>query len=94
MKINNRKVFQAIQFAVFLGVSIFLFFRKVNGSGAENTSDVKLISFAVWLGFYLFALALEYGIRFLAAIIKKGNKDLKLIAANKIMLFNIEQIFC
>lgn len=70
MKTNNRKVFQAIQFAVFLGVSIFLFFRKVDGSGAENTSDVKWISFAVWLGFYLFALALEYGIRFLAAIIK------------------------
>lgn len=30
---------------LFLGVSIFLFFRKVEGSGAENKADVKLIKF-------------------------------------------------
>ena len=53
------------------GVSIFLFVRQVDGSGAENTLDVKLISFAVWLGFYLCLLALEYGIRFLCVIRKK-----------------------
>ena len=71
MKINKWKVFQVIQFVLFLTVSIFLFLRKVDGSGAENTTDVKLISFAVWLGFYLFLLALEYGIRFLCVIRKK-----------------------
>ena len=70
MKINKWKVFQVIQFVLFLTVSIFLFVRKVDGSGAENTTDVKLISFAVWLGFYLFLLALEYGIRFLCVIRK------------------------
>ena len=65
MKNNKWRIFQVVQFILFLGVSLILFFRKVDGSGAENTTEVKLISFAVWLGFYLFLLALEYGIRFL-----------------------------
>lgn len=71
VKVSGWKVFQIIQFIIFAGVSIFLFVRQVDGSGAENTLDVKLISFAVWLGFYLFLLALEYGIRFLCIIRKK-----------------------
>ena len=71
VKVSGWKVFQIIQFIIFAGVSIFLFVRQVDGSGAENTLDVKLISFAVWLGFYLFLLALEYGIRFLCVIRKK-----------------------
>lgn len=75
MKINKWRVFQTIQFVLFLGVSIFLFFRKVDGSGAENTTDVKWISFAIWLGFYLFLLALEYGIRFLTVIRKRAYKN-------------------
>ena len=58
MKVSGWKIFQIIQFIIFAGVSIFLFVRQVDGSGAENTTDVKLISFAVWLGFYLFLLAL------------------------------------
>ena len=72
MKVNGWKVFQIIQFIIFAGVSVFLFVRQVDGSGAENTTDVKLISFAIWLGFYLFLLALEYGIRFLTVIRKKA----------------------
>ena len=75
MKINKWRVFQTIQFVLFLGVSIFLFFRKVDGSGAENTTDVKWISFAIWLGFYLFLLALEYGIHFLTVIRKRADKN-------------------
>ena len=75
MKINKWRVFQTIQFVLFLGVSIFLFFRKVDGSGAENTTDVKWISFAIWLGFYLFLLALEYGIRFLTVIRKRADTN-------------------
>ena len=71
MKINKWRVFQVIQFVLFLAVSIFLFLRKVDGSGAENTTEVKWISFAIWLGFYLFVLALEYGIRFLTVIKKR-----------------------
>ena len=71
MKNNKWRIFQAIQFILFLGISIFLFFRKVDGSGAENTADVKLISLAIWLGFYLFILAIEYGMRFLTKIGKK-----------------------
>lgn len=68
MKINKWKVFQVIQFVLFLAVSVFLFLRKFDGTGLENTTEVKWVSFAIWLGFYLFLLALEYGIRFLVTI--------------------------
>lgn len=71
MKSNKWRIFQVIQLILFLGISVFLFFRKVDGSGAENTADVKLISLAIWLGFYLFVLAIEYGVRFLTRIGKK-----------------------
>ena len=71
MKNNKWRIFQVIQLILFLSISIFLFFRKVDGSGAENTADVKLISLAIWLGFYLFVLAIEYGVRFLTRIGKK-----------------------
>ena len=65
MKNKKWNIFQAIQLILFLGISIFLFFRKVDGSGAENTVEVKAISLAIWLGFCLFVLAIEYGVRFL-----------------------------
>ena len=71
MRSNKWRIFQVIQLILFLGISVFLLFRKVDGSGAENTADVKLISLAIWLGFYLFVLAIEYGIRFLTKIGKK-----------------------
>ena len=71
LKTNGFKVFQIIQFILFLAVSVFLFVRQVDGSGAENTIEVKMISFSIWLGFYLFLLALEYGIRFLMVVVKK-----------------------
>ena len=75
MKINKWKLFQFIQFVLKKVVSIVLFLRKVDGSGAENTTEVKWISFAIWIGFYLFLLALEYGIRFLVTIKKRENKE-------------------
>ena len=71
MKNNKWRMFQIIQLILFLSISVFFFFRKVDGSGAENTADVKLISLAIWLGFYLFVLAIEYGVRFLTRIGKK-----------------------
>ena len=77
MKNNKWRIFQVVQFILFLVVSVFLFFRKVDGTGAENTADVKLISLAIWLGFYLFVLALEYGILFLIVISKKISKKEK-----------------
>ena len=48
MKIDKWKVFQAIQLLLFIGVSIFLLVRSVDGSGTTNTWNVKLVSFAVW----------------------------------------------
>ena len=74
MKNNKWRMFQIIQLILFLGISVFLFFRKVDGSGAENTADVKLISLAIWLGFYLFVLAIEYGVRFFTRIGKKKSQ--------------------
>ncbi len=71
MKNNKWRTLQAVQLILFLGISVFLFLRKVDGSGAENTADVKLISMAVWSGFYLFVLAVEYGVRFLTRIGRK-----------------------
>ena len=37
------KTFQIIQFVFFLCVSVFLFTRTVDGHGAVQTSEVKLI---------------------------------------------------
>lgn len=71
MKNNKWRISQVIQLVLFLSVSVFLVFRKVDGSGAENTAEVKLISLAVWLGFYLLVLAVEYGVRFLIKICRK-----------------------
>ena len=51
---------------VFLCVSVFLFTRTVDGHGAVQTLEVKLISFAVWAIFYLGVLAIEWLIYFIA----------------------------
>lgn len=63
MKNSKWRKFQVIQLILFLGMSVFLLLRKVDGSGAENTLDVKVMSLAIWLVFYLLVLAIEYGIR-------------------------------
>ena len=57
---KSWKVFQIIQFVFFLCVSVFLFIRTVDGHGAVQTLEVKLISFAVWGIFYLGVLAIEW----------------------------------
>ena len=44
---------------------------ETNTNQAENTAEVQWISFAIWLGFYLFILILEYGVRFLIAILNR-----------------------
>lgn len=77
MKVSGWKVFQIIQFIIFIGVSIFLFVRKFDGTGVENTLDVAFTNFSVWLGFYLFLIALEFGIRFLCVINKKYKGEKK-----------------
>ena len=74
MKMSGFKIFQIFQVIVFLGVSVFIFVRKVDGTGAENTFDVAFLNFSVWFGFYLFLLAIEYGIKFLGVIWKKEER--------------------
>ena len=63
---KSWKTFQIIQFMFFLCVSVFLFTRTVDGHGAVQTLEVKLISFAVWGIFYLGVLAIEWLIYFIA----------------------------
>ena len=63
---KSWKKFQIIQFMFFLCVSVFLFIRTVDGHGAVQTLEVKLISFAVWGIFYLGVLAIEWLAYFIA----------------------------
>ena len=63
---KSWKTFQIIQFVFFLCVSVFLFTKTVDGHGAVQTLEVKLISFAVWGIFYLGVLAIEWLIYYIA----------------------------
>ena len=65
MKHRGWLIFQIIQFVFFLGFSIFLFTRTIDGHGAVQTLEVKLISFAVWAVFFLAILAIEWIIFFI-----------------------------
>lgn len=58
-------IFQIIQFIFFLCFSVFLFMRTIDGHGAVQTLEAKLISFAVWGIFYLGVLAIEWLIYFI-----------------------------
>ena len=72
MKGNGWKTFQIVQFIVFLCFSVFLFVRAVDGHGAAQTLEAKLISFAVWGIFYLGVLAVEW---LIYAIVRRSKKQ-------------------
>lgn len=57
---KSWKYFQIIQLVLFLCFSAFLFTRTVDGHGTVQTSEIKLISFAVGALFYLGVLAVEW----------------------------------
>ncbi len=59
------KIFQIIQFIVFLLISLWLWIRTIDGSGAVQTLDSKLISFGVWMAFYLGLVLVEFGIYYI-----------------------------
>ncbi len=71
MKNKDWVILQIIQFIVFLCVSVFLFTRTIDGHGAIQTLDVKLISFAVWGVTYLVILVIEWLICFIVRRSKK-----------------------
>ena len=60
MKNRGWITFQIIQFIIFLCVSVFLFIRTTDGHGAGQTLEARLISFAVWLGFFASVMAIEW----------------------------------
>ena len=70
---KSWKISRIIQFIVFLCVSVFLFTRTVDGHGAVQTLEAKLISFAVWALFYLGVLAIEWLIYVIVRRSKKQN---------------------
>ncbi len=65
MKKKSWKIFQIIQLIVFLGLSIFILIRTVDGTGAVETPQAKLIGLVAWTAFYLAVLVIEWGIYFL-----------------------------
>lgn len=71
MKSKRWVTFQIVQFIVFLCFSVFLFVRPVDGHGAAQTLDAKLISFAVWGIFYLGVLVIDWLVYFAAHHSKK-----------------------
>ena len=71
MKDKSWRIFQIIQFILFLCFSVFLFARTVDGHGTVQTLEVKLISFAVLAVFYLGVLAIEWLIYFIVRRSKK-----------------------
>lgn len=64
MKNIKWKIFQAVQAIIFVIVAIFLLTRSIDGHGAVQTIDAKIISLLVLVGFYLLILAIELGIYF------------------------------
>ena len=70
MKSTKWKAVQIIQL-IFVLVSIFIFIRSIDGHGAVQTTAAKMISFIVWLIFYLFVIAVEWIAYF---IIKRSKK--------------------
>ena len=60
MKNKSWKVFQLIQFV-----------RTLDGTGAVETPQAKLIGFVAWTAFYLALLIIEWGIYFLVKWIRR-----------------------
>ena len=60
MRSNRWRTLQIVQLIAFFCVSVFLLARMVDGHGAVQTPEIKLISFAVWGIFYLGVLAIEW----------------------------------
>lgn len=65
MKGNGWRTFQIIQLVLFLCFSGFLFSRTVDGHGAVQTAEVRLISFAIWAIFYIGLMAIEWLVYFI-----------------------------
>ena len=63
MKRNGWMVFQGIQLMLFLCVSFFLLVRDVDGSGAVQTAEGKLLSLGVWAVFFAVVLVVEWIVR-------------------------------
>ena len=73
MASKRWKKIQIIQLVFFLCVSVFLFIRSVDGHGAVQTLEVKLISFVVWGIFYIGVLAIEWLTYFIVRRFKHQN---------------------
>lgn len=66
------RLINIILFLVFVAVSIYLFIRPVDGSGAAQSSSLKLVTFIVWLVFYLLILICQ-GVYYLIERLVREN---------------------
>ena len=71
MKSKGWIIVQIVQLILFICFSVFLFTRTVDGHGAVQTAEIKLISFTVWGIFYLGVLAVEWLIYFIVRHFKR-----------------------
>lgn len=51
-------------FVIFLAGAFFIMYRKVDGAGAIQTSDAKLVSFIVWVGLFVLIGLVELAVYF------------------------------
>lgn len=53
------KIVTAIEAILFIVGALFLWFRKVDGSGVANTTPNKLVSIGLWAVIFLFLFAVQ-----------------------------------
>jgi hypothetical protein len=63
-------VTNVIWFILFVGLAVFIGVRNVDGTGAEQTPELRLVAFIVLGAFFAFILLCQFGFLY---FIKKGK---------------------
>lgn len=67
----DGKLYKSFSLFFSSALAFFFFLRPVDGHGAVQTPEVKLISFAIWTIFYLGVLVVEW---LVYAIVRHSKK--------------------
>lgn len=59
-KVSRWSAFQILQLLIFLAILLHILFRPVDGAGAVQTPEIRLVSCLYWVGFYALILAVEW----------------------------------
>lgn len=57
---NKFTIFQLVQLVLFALMAVFICMRGIDGHGTVQTLSIKLQTLAIWGGFYLGLLAVEW----------------------------------